>query len=159
VDLIAGVCFVRQYQKQEKETHDEATRETVRYIECDLTDYRIAYTIICATLPATLSSFPPSAIELYEAVRTLLREKAKREGLKVSEVSVTQREIREATGFNQRWIKRYMQLLGEWEYLQMAGARTRGSRNAYRLFRDEPIHLVDLSMIPSPQAMEEGIDE
>ena len=159
VDLIAGVCFVRQYQKEEKETHDEATRETVRYIECDLTDYRIAYAILCATLPATLSSFPPSAIELYEAVRALLREKAKREGLKVSEVSVSQREIREATGFNQRWIKRYMQLLGEWEYLQLAGARTRGSRNAYRLFRDEPIHLVDLSMIPSPQAMEGGIDE
>ena len=88
-----------------------------------------------------------------------MREKAKREGLKVSEVSVTQREIREATGFNQRWIKRYMQLLGEWEYLVIAGARARGSRNAYRLFRDEPIRLVDLSMIPSPEVMEEGDHE
>ena len=112
VDLIAAVCFLRQFQKEEKESRDGATGETVRYIECDLVDYRIAYAILCATLPATLSSFPPSAIELYEAVRALLREKAKREGLKVSEVSVSQREIREATGFNQRWIKRYMQLLG-----------------------------------------------
>jgi DNA primase catalytic core len=159
VDLIAGVCHLRQFQKQEKESRDGATGETVRYIECDLTDYRIAYTILCATLPATLSSFPPSAIELYEAVRSLLREKAKREGLKVIEVSVSQREICEATGYNQRWIKRYLQLLGEWEYLQVAGARSRGSRNAYRLLRDEPIHLVDLSMIPSPQAMEGGDHE
>src|SRR5271157_2676205 len=152
-NLIAGVCFLRQYQKEEKESRDGATGESVRYIECDLTDYRIAYTILCATLPATLSSFPPSAIELYEAVRGILREKAKREGLKVSEVSATQREIREATGFNQRWIKRYIQLLGDWEYLVVAGSRSRGSRNAYRLLRDEPIHLVDLSMIPSPQVM------
>ena len=96
VDLIAAVCFLRQFQKQENEGRDAATGETVRYIECDLVDYRIAYTILCATLPATLSSFPPAAIELYEAVRTLLREKAKREDLKVSEVAVTQREIREA---------------------------------------------------------------
>jgi DNA primase catalytic core len=156
VDLIAAVCFLRQFQKQEKENRDSVTGGTVRYIECDLTDYRIAYTIVCATLPATLSSFPPSALELYEAVRTLLRAKAKREGLKVIEVAITQREIREACGFNQRWIKRYMQLLAEWEYLVVAGARSRGSRNAYRLFRDEPIQLVDLSMIPSPEAMEAG---
>ncbi|HYW84403.1 MAG TPA: hypothetical protein VFB30_14175, partial [Spirochaetia bacterium] len=154
VDLIAGVCFLRQFQKQEMESRDGSTGETVRYIECDLTDYRLAYTILCATLPATLSSFPPSAIELYEAVRSLLREKAKRESLRVSEVAVTQREIREACGFAQRWIKRYLQLLSEWEYLVVVGARSRGSRNAYRLFRDEPIRLVDLSMIPTPEAME-----
>jgi DNA primase len=159
VDLIASVCFLRQYQKQEKENRDSVAGEAVRYIECDLVDYKIAYAILCATLPATLSSFPPSAIELYEAVRELLRAKAAREGLKVNEVSVTQREIREACGFNQRWIKRYIQLLAEWEYLVVAGARSRGSRNAYRLFRDEPIQLVDLSMIPSPQAMEEGDHE
>ena len=77
----------------------------------------------------------------------------------MGEVSVSQREIREATGFNQRWIKRYIQLLAEWEYLVVAGARSRGSRNAYRLFRDEPIQLVDLSMIPSPEAMEEDDHE
>jgi len=156
VDLIAAVCFLRQFQKTEKDSREASSGETVRYIECDLADYRIAYTILCATLPATLSSFPPSAIELYEAVRGILREKAKREGLKVGEISATQREIREATGFNQRWIKRYLQLLADWEYLVVAGSRSRGSRNAYRLFRDEPIHLVDLSMIPSPEAMEKG---
>jgi hypothetical protein len=153
VDLIACVCHLRQYQKREKESRDE-TGEVVRYIECDLIDYRIAYTILCATLPSTLSSFPPSAVELYEAVRDLLRGKASREGLKVMEVALTQREIREATGFNQRWIKRYMQLLADWEYLLVSGSRSRGGRNTYRLVADEPIHLVDLSMIPTPQAME-----
>jgi hypothetical protein len=87
-------------------------------------------------------------------LRGLLRTKAAREGLKIGEVSLTQREIREATGYNQRWIKRYLQLLCEWEYLLVAGSRSRGARNAYRLYRDEPIQLVDLSMIPTPEAME-----
>jgi DNA primase len=156
VDLIAAVAHLRQFQKTEKDSREASTGETVRYIECDLADYRIAYDILCATLPATLSSFPPAALELYDAIRDLLRAKAAREGLKVTEVSVSQREIREACGFAQRWIKRYIQFLADWEYLVVAGSRFRGSRNAYRLFHDEPIRLVDLSMIPSPQDMEKG---
>jgi DNA primase len=154
VDLIACVCFLRQFQKTEKESRDEETGESVCYLECDLTDYRIAYDILCATLPSTLSSFPPSAIELYEAVRSILKEKARKLGLKPTEASVSQREIREATGFNQRWIKRYMQMLSEWEYLLVVGMRGRGGRYSYKLVADEPIRLVDLSMIPSPEAME-----
>jgi len=122
VDLIAAVAHLRQFQKSEKESRDNESGQTVRYIDCDLVDYRIAYRILCATLPATLSSFPPSALELYEAVRELLRGKAKREGLKTIEVSLTQREIREATGFAQRWIKRYLQLLADWEYVVVSGA-------------------------------------
>ena len=154
IDLIASVCFLRQYQKQEKEHQDQATGEHLSYIECDLTDYRVAYQIMRSSLPATLSSFPPSACELYEAIRKLLRQKAHEQELKVTEVSIGQREIREATEFSQRWIKRYMQILTDWEFLQAAGLRRRGSRNAYRLVADEPIHLIDLSMIPTPEQME-----
>ena len=152
VDLIAGVCFLRQFQKPVKEAREDG--EAVRYIECDLTDYTIAYKILCATLPSTLSSFPPSAIELYEAVRGILKSKAQRLGCKTTEASVSQREIREATGYSQRWIKRYMQLLSEWEYLMVVGVRGRGGRNLYKLVIDEPIRLVDLSVIPTPEVME-----
>ena len=154
IDLIASVCFLRQYQKQEKEHQDQATGEHLSYIECDLTDYRIAYRIMRSTLPATLSSFPPSACELYEAIRNLLRQKAHEQELKVTDVSIGQREIREATQFGQRWIKRYMQVLTDWEFLQVAGLRRRGSPNTYLLVADEPIHLIDLSMIPTPQEMD-----
>jgi hypothetical protein len=156
VDLIAAVCFLRQYQKAEKETKDSQTGEALRYIECDVVDYRISYEILCATLPSTLSSFPPAAVELYESVRCLLRTKAAKDGLKPTEVSLTQREIREATGFAQRWIKRYMQVLGDWEYLQVSGSRTRGARLTYRLVLDEPIRLVDLSSIPTPAEIQGG---
>ena len=58
VDLIAAVCFLRQFQKQEKENRDGATGETVRYIECDLVDYKIAYAILCATLPGHAFKLP-----------------------------------------------------------------------------------------------------
>ncbi len=156
VDLIAAVCFLRQYQKAEKQSQDPKTGETLRYIECDAVDYRISYDILCATLPSTLSSFPPAAVELYEAVRSQLRRKAEKEGLKSTEVSVMQREIREATGFAQRWIKRYMQVLADWEYLQVSGSRTRGARLTYRLVVDEPVRLVDLSSIPTPEQIQGG---
>jgi hypothetical protein len=156
VDLIAAVCFLRQHQKAEKDTPDPQTGETVRYIECDTVDYRISYEILCATLPSTLSSFPPAAVELYESVRSLLRRKAEKEELKATEVSLTQREIREATGFAQRWIKRYMQVLGDWEYLQVSGSRSRGARLTYRLVVDDPIRLVDLSAIPTPEQIQGG---
>ncbi len=154
IDLIAALCFLRQFQKKEKEQMDRETSERVRYIECDLTDYRLAYRILKGILPATLTTFPQSASTLYAALRQLLKQKARADGLKVTEVSITQREIREKTDFNQRWIKRYMQILTEYEYLQSTGIRRRGSRNAYRLVRDEPIHLVDISMIPTPEQME-----
>jgi hypothetical protein len=53
VDLLAVVCFLRQFQKERKE-HDG-----VPYIECDLADYRIAYEIMVnSVLPATLADFP-----------------------------------------------------------------------------------------------------
>ena len=154
IDLIAAVCFLRQFRKQEKEHRDPAAGEHLHYIECDLSDYRIAFRIMRSTLPATLSNFPPSAYELYEAVRGLLKQKAQLEKLKITEVTISQRQIREATEFSQRWIKRYMQVLTSWEYLTATGSRHRGSRNLYRLVADEPIHLIDLSMIPTPEAME-----
>ncbi|MCK5196960.1 MAG: hypothetical protein KAR21_01335, partial [Spirochaetales bacterium] len=62
IDLISAVCFLRQFQKGE-----ERTTEGVTYIKCDLSDYRTAYGIMIHILPATLTNFPKSAGQLYEA--------------------------------------------------------------------------------------------
>ncbi|MCK5201722.1 MAG: hypothetical protein KAR21_25385, partial [Spirochaetales bacterium] len=78
---------------------------------------------------------------------------AKEDGLLPTEVSVSQREIREASEFTQRFIKRYMKVLIDYEYLKSGGIGVRGSRNLYRLYADENIRLVDLSMIPTPAEM------
>jgi hypothetical protein len=159
IDLIASISFLRQYQKEEKKTRLSETGEEFVYIECDLEDYAIAYRILRGTLSVTFSHFPKSALALYEAVRELLKKKAKSENLKPTEVSVSQREIREVTGHNQMFVKRYVKLLLEYEYLKTGGSSGRGLRNVYYLIADEEVHLLDLSRIPAPEEMEARLKE
>jgi hypothetical protein len=148
IDLIACVCFLRQYQKETK------TGKGTEYIECDLEDYRLAYRIMKGILPSTLANFPKAALSLYEAIRQVVRKKAEREKLASEDVALTQRELREATGLGHMVIKRNLRVLSDYEYLVSAGGKQRGTRKAYRLVRDQELQLVDLSMIPSPEEME-----
>ena len=141
MDLIATVAFLRQFQKEEKEA------DGVAYIECDLTDLKLAVNIIKDILPATLTNFPKSAITLYEELRKVIVEKAKDEELLPVEVSISQRELREKTGLDQMFVKRNLKTLIDFEYLICAGSKSRGSRNSYRLISDEPIELIDLSKL------------
>lgn len=156
IDLIACICFLRQFQKKEKQ--EKEAGEDFSYIECDLEDYRVAHRILKGILPATLTSFPKSAIGLYEEIRQLVTKKAKRENLKTKEVAVTQREIREHTGHNQMFVKRYVKILLEYEYLKTASSSGRGTRNTYYLVEDEAIQLIDLSRIPTPEEMEKKLE-
>lgn len=148
LDLIACVAFLRQYQKTIMT--DSAGNE---YIECDLSDYGIAYRIMQAILPLTLSNFPAAAESLYESIRALVRDKAEAQELPVTEVEVSQREIREITGLSQMSVKRNVRTLVEYEFLVSMGVASRGFRRGYRLARDERLSLVDLSSIPSPEEL------
>ena len=145
LELIASICHLRQFQKEEKES------EGVKYIECDLTDYELAYRIIKETLASSMNNIPQSALMLYEEIRNMVSKKAKNENLKVFEISFSQREVREYSELGQRSVKKYMKLLVDYEYLQVGGTRARGSRNSYRLIADEDIRSLDLSIIPTPE--------
>jgi DNA primase catalytic core len=151
MDLIAAVCFLRQYQKEEKQTE-----EGLVYIECDREDYAIASRIMKSILPLTLTNFPKSALTLYETFRRLIGEKAKAEGLESLEVSLTQREVRELGGLSQMIVKRGLKVLCEYEYLREAGSSRNGFKKSYKLTKDLPIELVDLSQIVEPEALEEA---
>ena len=148
LDLIAAACFLRQYQKK---THEDAKGRA--YIECDLEDYRIAHRIMSAILPSTLSSFPRSAKELYASFRECAKKRALEESLDPAEITITQRELREATGLSQMFVKRNLRTLCEYEYLAEVGSFARGSRRGYRLMQDEELALVDLSSIPAPEEL------
>jgi DNA primase len=152
MDLIACVCFLRQFQKEAQEEGGLA------YIACDLEDYRIAHDLMQAILPSTLTNFPKAAMGLYEQLREILHQKAKVDELEVEKVSVTQREIREATGLSQMFVKRNMKILCDYEYLIGSGSGARGSKRSYRLFKDEELALIDLSVIPSPEEMREKLE-
>ena len=150
IDLIAAVCFLRQFQKEEKVQKQNKTGESIHYIECDIRDYEIAYNIMRNILPSTLTNFPKSAIELYSRMRKIIRKKANEQGLKAVEVSVTQRELRELTGMSQMYVKRNMRILSDYEYIIASSSARQRSRKSYRLLADEAINLIDLSMIPAP---------
>lgn len=146
LDLIAGVCFLRQYQK------DVKSRGRFEYIECDEKDFEIASGLMKEILASTLMSFPKSAQLLYEKIREEIGKKARSEKLGPTEVSVTQREIREATGLHLSFVRRNIRILVDYEYLKVMGAGTRGSRRSYRLYADEGIAFLDLELL-------EGISE
>ena len=148
LDLIACVAFLRQCQKQILE-HAGGQR----YIVCDVVDYRIAWRIMKAILPLTLSNFPAAAEALYAAIRSLIQAKAERHDLGVLDCEVSQREIREATGLSHMNVKRTMRTLVEYEFLISTGLASRGARRGYRLMRDEALELVDLSALVSPEEL------
>jgi DNA primase catalytic core len=149
IDLIACVCFLRQYRKE------LANNGGLDYIECDIEDYRIAYDImINGVLASTMIELPKSATELYSSLRELARTQAQKKNLKVNEVTFTQREIREHTGYGQSWIRENMRKLVEYEYVIRERSLKRGERGSYRLKDDADIEKIDLSMIPTPEDME-----
>jgi len=166
IDLIACVCFVRQYQKEIKQ------ESGFEYIECGIEDYRIAYNIMLDGSPAgadtpagagvlasTMIELPKSAAELYEAIRLFAQESAKAANLKPAEVSFTQREIREYSGYGHTWIKMNMRILVDYEYLVITKGGRERAKGVYRLRADESISALNLSMIPTPDEMEKLINE
>jgi hypothetical protein len=151
LDLIAGVCFLRQYQKREE--YDGG----LPFIRCDIEDYRIAYTLMVGgVLPGTMGDLPQGTHMLYEDIRRWLREEAPGKGAAVTEILFTQRQVRETTGLGHTWVKANMKKLVEYEYLDARGGGQR-RKTYYRLKADESIPAADFSMIPAPAAVERSM--
>jgi hypothetical protein len=152
LDLIACVCFVRQFQKKEERSGD------VSFIRCDLEDYQIAYHIMVdGVLSSTLRELPAGSQLLYEQIRALARSESIREKIGACEVSLTQRQIREYTGISHMSVKIGVRQLVEYEYLSVSRGGNERSKGFYRLKEDVDILKTDLSMIPTPEAMKELI--
>ncbi len=154
IDLIATVCFIRQYQKEVNTFSDGA-----EYVYCDIEDYSIAYEIIKNILPATLFELPAPAIELYDEFRENAKIIAETERLKAVEVQINQRYLRENTDFNHVFIKRYLKYLVDFEYLKSICSNKRGSKYSYSLIADEAIENIDISAIPIPEEMSKKLQK
>jgi len=153
IDLIASICFVRQYQKK------HYIRNNLEYIKCDLTDYKYAYEIIMKILSSTLFELTSGTIDFYEKLRDLSRKLARKKNLEASDVSITQRDMREYTGFGHEWVKKQFRILVEYEYALLARGGKARVKAFYRIREDKPINKVDLSMIPAPDEMAVIIDK
>jgi hypothetical protein len=152
IDLIACVCFLRQYQKELKHNG------RFEYIECDIEDYRIAYDIMLnGVLASTMFELPKATTELYAILRGFAQQQAKKKNLKANEVTFTQREIRQLSGYGQSWLRDNLRKLVEYEYIVVQRGMRRGERGSYRIKDDTEIEKIDFSMIPTPAEMEELI--
>jgi hypothetical protein len=152
LDLIACVCFLRQYQKRDE--HEGG----LSYIRCDLEDYRVAYRIMVeGVLSSTVREIPAGAVGLYSELRSWVGREAARQHLRPEEVSFTQRQVREFTSLGHTWIKQALRQLVDYDYLSIARGGGERTRAFYRLRDDAEIQALDLSMIPTPQAMAEKL--
>jgi DNA primase len=161
MDLIAGVCFQRQCRKEIKTKVDKVTGEVVEYIECDLVDYEMAYNIMVnSVLSSTFAELPKSVVRLYEEVRELFHEAAKKANLKPLDVGLTQRDIREKIKWTSAsTIREGLRKLVMFEYLVVAKGGSRGMRNSYSLVSDEPMERLDCSMIPTVEEIKKRMEK
>jgi DNA primase catalytic core len=148
MDLIACVCFLRQYQKEEHEENG------IHFIECDLADYEVAYEIMVkGVLSTTMREMTRGTIEFYEMLRSFAREKSASAKVAVHEASFTQREVREYSGYGQTWVKTHIRFLSEYEYIVLVKGGAERYKGVYRLREDRDIESINLSMIPTPDEM------
>ena len=134
-ELVAAVCFLRQYQKRRQ------CRDGLEYIECDQSDIETAWGLFReGIMKATYLELPDSLVRLYDEVRQLCRGLASDTGLKIEEVSFDQSMVRKRV----RWlgsesIKKYLKKLVSLEYLAVKSGFGRGQRVKYQLVADESL--------------------
>lgn len=152
MDLMACVCFLRQYQKKKEE------EKGIPYITCDMEDYRIAYRIMIeGVLSSTMKELPSGAQVLYEQMRALAKREAEKQELSVEEILLTQRQIREYSGQGQSTVKIHMRQLVDFEYVSITRGGGQRSKGFYRVREDTEIGNIDFSMIPTPEAMKKMV--
>jgi hypothetical protein len=152
LDLIACVCYLRQYQKREEQAGG------LSFIRCDLEDYRVAYRVMVeGIMSSTMRELPTGAVGMYNEIRAWARREALQQHLRPEELSFTQRQIREVTGLSHTWVKYALRELVEYEYLTIVKGGGERSRAHYKLREDAGIAQVDLSMIPTPLEMAEKL--
>ena len=79
---------------------------------------------------------------------------ADKSGIKPHEVRLTQRDIRENTGFGHSWIKQNLRQLSDFEYIVRVRGGNERSKGFYSLRENEDIEKLDLSSIPSPEEIQ-----
>ena len=155
IDLMAVVCFLRQFQKEVR------TDGRIEYIECDDEDYIITREfIVKGVLSSTLDELPKAVKRFYEELRSILKEKANEAALKPTEAELGQRDIRKRIDWlSADKIKRYLRQLVRYEYIVVKIGGNRGQRCVYSLAADEPIENIDISMIPTIEEIHKRMNQ
>jgi len=121
-------------------------------IECDLLDYEVIYYLFTAgVLIPNFEDLPTGSKILYDAFRSYVKKKSAAQGLAAVEVTAIQKELRDYTNLGLEFVKKHLRILVDYEYVQLVGGKSHGTRWSYRLREDVPLdELRVIDVIPTP---------
>ena len=154
--LISAICFLHQHQRAVKKLKVE-TGEEIDYIECSVTDYRMAYDLLSdGVLENTLDDLPAPARKLIMLIKEHLEKRAKAEGVPAERIVFERKDIREYTSWSFAQIRNNFRILKDYEYIRLVKTQN-GLANQYRLAGGYT-RLDLLHTILSPEELKERID-
>jgi energy-coupling factor transporter ATP-binding protein EcfA2 len=134
LSLINSIALLHQYQREIK-TAKRGEIE-IEYVEVELSDIALANELAEEILGKAMDELAPPVRGMFEAITKACREKADELKIKVEDVQLTRREIREMTAWSDWQVRAYCQKLVEMEYLFAVQAMN-GKPSVYQLARDE----------------------
>jgi hypothetical protein len=150
LSLLETLALLKQHLK--KRVAHVLPRGEIEGIEVELSDYAEARELFTrGVLAPNAQELPVGARLLFEAALALVEKKAREDELPMREVSFIQRDLREASELGADSIKRYLRMLVDFEYLELASGRRHGTRFSYRIREaDSP---APLSGLPEPESL------
>ena len=134
LSLINSIALLHQYQREIKTARRGEIE--IEYVEVELSDIALANELAEEILGKAQDELAPPVRGMFEAISKACREKAEAEQIKVCDVQLTRREIREMTAWSDWQVRMYCQKLVEMEYL-FAVQAVNGKPAVYQLARDE----------------------
>jgi hypothetical protein len=155
--LINVICFLHQYQRKTKKMKLD-NNEVLEYIECNISDYKLAYDLLKdGLLDNTLDDLPRPARELLELIKKFITIKSKQNDIPSDKIIFERKDIREYTSWSFAQVRNNMRTLIDYEYLQTIKSKN-GLAHQYKLsnnYSDQDF----LNTILTPEQLEEKIKE
>ncbi len=130
--LIVASALLHQYQRQQ--VSRSLAGGPQRCVVATLDDLELANRLAPALLGESLNALLPHTRRLLAAVSHYVAHRAEHEGVTPGAVRFTQRELREAIQWSDRWLRTHLARLVELEYVSVQRSG-RGNQRVYQLGR------------------------
>ncbi|OGS23734.1 MAG: hypothetical protein A2297_04955 [Elusimicrobia bacterium RIFOXYB2_FULL_48_7] len=132
LNLIEVVSFIRQFQKQ---VHEHGQLST-RYVEADLTDYEIAYSLGSKVLGQSMEELDKRSRQILDMIVSMVEEMSERND-SLEEATFVRKNIlnylkRSGINMHNAVLQKYIEPLVEAEYLELISGG-KGKTNVFRL--------------------------
>jgi DNA primase catalytic core len=153
IQVLNAVAFFYQYQREKKTITDETAKETFEYIEPTLDDYRMTYELLVESgiLSNTLSDIPKNARDLYDIIKKMTLEISEEGKKSVKDIQFTKKMLWEYSGWSNFQLWKYLNILLEYELIEMVSGGINGKKNTYRVILEDELEKLMLELIPTPE--------